>query len=90
MNDSLMTTLKQLRLSGLAQIAGDYYLPSRDKLRYERIYANHSSLCFDIKLIFLAFVLVFWLRWKKNWDGHVPRSWIRWTPRQDQHIGRIK
>jgi lipopolysaccharide/colanic/teichoic acid biosynthesis glycosyltransferase len=77
-------------LSGLAQIAGDYYLPSRDKLRYERIYANHATLGFDIKLIFLAFVLVFWLRWKKDWDGRVPRSWIRWTPKSGQQIGRIK
>ncbi len=65
-------------ISGLAQIAGDYYLPSRDKLRYERIYADNLSLRFDIKLIFLAFVLVFWLRWKKGWDGKVPRGWIKW------------
>jgi lipopolysaccharide/colanic/teichoic acid biosynthesis glycosyltransferase len=77
-------------LSGLAQIAGDYYLPSRDKLRYERIYANHSSLGFDIKLILLAFVLVFWLRWQKDWDGRVPRSWIRWTPNHQKQMGRIK
>ena len=65
-------------ISGLAQIAGDYYLPSRDKLRYERIYAENLSLGFDIKLIFLAFVLVSWLRWKKDWDGKVPREWIKW------------
>lgn len=65
-------------LSGLAQIAGDYYLPSRDKLRYELIYAKNASLFFDIKLIFLAFVLVFWLHWKKDWDGRVQRSWIKW------------
>jgi lipopolysaccharide/colanic/teichoic acid biosynthesis glycosyltransferase len=73
-------------LSGLAQIAGDYHLPSRDKLRYERIYANHSNLGFDIKLIFLAFVLVFWLRWKKDWDGQVPRAWIKWghKPHRDK------
>jgi lipopolysaccharide/colanic/teichoic acid biosynthesis glycosyltransferase len=77
-------------LSGLAQIAGDYYLPSRDKLRYERIYADHVSLGFDIKLIVLAFVLVFWLRWIKDWDGRVPRAWIRWAPGSDKRIGRIK
>jgi lipopolysaccharide/colanic/teichoic acid biosynthesis glycosyltransferase len=65
-------------ISGLAQIAGDYYLPSRDKLRYERIYADNLSLGFDIKLIFLAFMLVLWLRWKKDWDGRVPREWIKW------------
>lgn len=77
-------------LSGLAQIAGDYYLPSRDKLRYERIYADHVSLGFDIKLIVLAFVLVFWLRWKKDWDGRVPRAWIRWTHGSDKRKGGIK
>jgi lipopolysaccharide/colanic/teichoic acid biosynthesis glycosyltransferase len=77
-------------LSGLAQIAGDYYLPSRDKLRYERIYAGHTSLGFDIKLIFLAFVLVFWLRWKKDWDGRVPRAWIRWAPGPKKRLGRIQ
>jgi lipopolysaccharide/colanic/teichoic acid biosynthesis glycosyltransferase len=77
-------------LSGLAQIAGDYYLPSRDKLRYERIYANHASLGFDIKLILLAFVVVFWLRWKKDWDGRVPRAWIRWEPNPKEQLGRIK
>lgn len=77
-------------LSGLAQIAGDYYLPSRDKLRYERIYANHATLGFDIKLILLAFLLVFWLRWKKDWDGRIPRSWIRWTPKAKNQIGQIQ
>jgi lipopolysaccharide/colanic/teichoic acid biosynthesis glycosyltransferase len=76
-------------LSGLAQIAGDYYLPSRDKLRYERIYAEHVSLGFDIKLIVLAFLLVFWLRWKKDWNGRVPRAWIRWTPGSNKRTGRI-
>jgi lipopolysaccharide/colanic/teichoic acid biosynthesis glycosyltransferase len=77
-------------LSGLAQIAGDYYLPSRDKLRYERIYAQHVGLGFDIKLILLAFVLVFWLRWKKDWNGRVPRAWIRWTPGSKNKIGQIQ
>lgn len=76
-------------LSGLAQIAGDYYLPSRDKLRYERIYAEHVSLGFDIKLILLAFMLVFWLRWKKDWDGRVPRAWIRWVPGFNKRLGRV-
>jgi lipopolysaccharide/colanic/teichoic acid biosynthesis glycosyltransferase len=77
-------------LSGLAQIAGNYYLPSRDKLRYERIYAEHVSLGFDIKLILLAFILVFWLRWKKNWNGRVPRAWIRWTPGSKKRFGRLQ
>jgi lipopolysaccharide/colanic/teichoic acid biosynthesis glycosyltransferase len=75
-------------LSGLAQIAGDYYLPSRDKLRYERIYTKHVSLGFDIKLILLAFILVFWLRWKKGWNGRVPRAWIRWAPGSKKQFGR--
>ncbi len=65
-------------LAGLAQVAGDYYLTPRQKLRYDRIYIRYTSLGFDIKLILLAFLLTFWYRWQKDWNGHIPRRLIRW------------
>lgn len=65
-------------LAGLAQICGDNMLPSRDKLRYERIYTRHAGVLFDIKLILIACLIVFYLRWKKDWDGRIPRGWIRY------------
>jgi lipopolysaccharide/colanic/teichoic acid biosynthesis glycosyltransferase len=68
-------------LAGLAQIAGSYYLAPRQKLRYDLLYIKHASLGFDLKLLFLAFMLVFWLRWKPGWDGRVPRDWFRWGKR---------
>lgn len=64
-------------LAGLAQVAGDYYLTPRQKLRYDRLYTRHASLGFDIKLLALAFVLVFWLRWRRDWSGRLPRAWLR-------------
>ncbi|MGD2156744.1 MAG: sugar transferase, partial [Anaerolineales bacterium] len=64
-------------LSGLAQVAGDYYLTPRQKLRYDSLYTRHSSLGFDIKLILIAFLIVFWLRWRKDWNGRLPRGWLR-------------
>jgi lipopolysaccharide/colanic/teichoic acid biosynthesis glycosyltransferase len=65
-------------LSGLAQVAGKPYRTPRQKLRYDRIYAQHASLGFDLKLLVLAFAIVFWLRWTPNWKGSIPRSWLRW------------
>ncbi len=64
-------------LAGLAQVAGDYHITPLQKLRYDRIYAQHASLGFDLKLLALACVLVFWLRWRKDWDGRLPRAWVR-------------
>ncbi|TET82897.1 MAG: sugar transferase [Anaerolineales bacterium] len=64
-------------LSGLAQVAGSYYITPRQKLRYDRLYVRYASLGFDIKLIILAFLLVFWLRWRKDWSGRLPRRWLR-------------
>jgi len=63
-------------LAGLAQVAGTYYISPRQKLRYDRIYARHASLGFDLKLIFLAFALVFYLRWKPGGMDHIPRRWL--------------
>ena len=63
-------------LAGLAQVAGHYYITPRQKLRYDRIYARHASLGFDLKLIFLAVLLVFFLRWKPGGADRIPRSWL--------------
>ncbi len=60
-------------LAGLAQVAGDYYLTPRQKLRIDRLYIRYSSLGFDLKLIFLAFSITFWYRWQENWSGRLPR-----------------
>lgn len=64
-------------LSGLAQVAGDYYLTPRQKLRFDRLYIRHASLGFDIKLLWLAFLITFWYRWQKDWDGRLPRRLLR-------------
>ena len=64
-------------LSGLAQVVGNYYSTPRQKLRFDRIYARHANLGFDLKLLILAFLIVFWLRWRPDWDGRIPRAWMR-------------
>lgn len=64
-------------LAGLAQVAGDYYLTPLQKLRFDRLYIKYTSLGFDLKLIFLAFLLTFWYRWQKDWDGRLPRRLLR-------------
>ncbi len=64
-------------LAGLAQVAGDYYLTPRQKLRLDRLYIHYMSLGFDLKLLLLAFLIAFWFRWQKGWDGRLPRKLIR-------------
>lgn len=64
-------------LAGLAQVSGDYYLTPRQKLRFDRLYIQHASLAFDLKLILLAFLLTFWYRWQKGWSGRLPRKLVR-------------
>jgi len=64
-------------LAGLAQVVGDYYLTPRQKLRFDRLYIHHASLAFDLKLILLAFLLAFWYRWQKGWNGRLPRGLVR-------------
>ena len=64
-------------LAGLAQVAGDYYLTPLQKLRFDRLYIRYRSLGYNIKLIALAFVITFWYRWHRRWDGHLPRWMIR-------------
>jgi lipopolysaccharide/colanic/teichoic acid biosynthesis glycosyltransferase len=63
-------------LAGLAQVAGHYYITPRQKLRYDRIYTRHANLGFDLKLIGLALVLVFYLRWKPGGIDRIPRNWL--------------
>ncbi len=64
-------------LAGLAQVAGDYYLTPRQKLRFDRHYIRYMSLGFDLKLLLLAFLITFWYRWQKDWNGRLPRKLIR-------------
>jgi lipopolysaccharide/colanic/teichoic acid biosynthesis glycosyltransferase len=69
-------------LAGLAQVAGDYYLTPRQKLRFDRLYIRHAGLGFDLKLIGLAFLITFWYRWQPGWNGRLPRKLL--------HKGRRK
>jgi lipopolysaccharide/colanic/teichoic acid biosynthesis glycosyltransferase len=62
-------------LAGLAQVAGDYYLTPRQKLRLDLLYIRYQSLGYDLKLLFLAFLLTFWFRWQPGWNGRLPR-WL--------------
>ncbi len=64
-------------LAGLAQVVGDYYLSPRQKLRLDRLYIQHMSLGFDIKLLALAFLIAFWYRWQPGWNGRLPRRLLR-------------
>ena len=63
-------------LAGLAQVAGHYYITPRQKLRFDRLYIEHAGLGFDLKLILIAFAVVFWLRWRPGWRGRLPRAWL--------------
>lgn len=65
-------------LAGLAQVAGDYYLTPLQKLRFDRLYIQHASLGFDLKLLALAFLVAFWFRWQKGWSGRISPKLIRW------------
>jgi lipopolysaccharide/colanic/teichoic acid biosynthesis glycosyltransferase len=64
-------------LSGLAQVAGDYYLTPRQKLRFDRLYIRHLGLGFDLKLLLLACMITFWFRWRNGWNGRLPRRLLR-------------
>jgi lipopolysaccharide/colanic/teichoic acid biosynthesis glycosyltransferase len=63
-------------LAGLAQVAGHYYITPRQKLRFDRLYFDHAGLGFDLKLLLIAFAVVFWLRWQPGWRGRLPRAWL--------------
>jgi lipopolysaccharide/colanic/teichoic acid biosynthesis glycosyltransferase len=59
-------------LSGLAQVVGSYFMEPQEKLYWDRQYIEHMSLLYDLKLIVMAFLVVFWLRWQKDWDERLP------------------
>lgn len=61
-------------LAGLAQVIGSYYMSPEEKLGWDRRYLEHANLGFDLKLLALAVVLVFFLRWGKN--ESLPRKWL--------------
>ena len=63
-------------LAGLAQVVGDASTPPYQKIRFDQIYINHISLCFDLKLLFLSFLIAFWYRWQPGWNGKLPRRWL--------------
>lgn len=63
-------------LSGLAQVAGSYYLTPLQKLRFDRLYIHHASLGYDLRLLLTAFALTFYYRWKPGWKGRLPRRWL--------------
>lgn len=63
-------------LSGLAQVAGSYYLTPLQKLRFDRLYIRHASLGYDLRLLLTAFALTFYYRWKPGWKGRLPRRWL--------------
>lgn len=65
-------------ISGLAQVVGSYYITPRQKLRLDRLYVRHANLGFDLKLLVIATLIVFYLRWEKGWNGRVPRKWLRY------------
>ena len=71
-------------LSGLAQVAGDYYLTPRQKLRFDRLYIQNLSLGNDVKLLFLACLITFWFRWRKGWTGRLPRRLLKLGVSEDR------
>ncbi|MFW5713275.1 MAG: sugar transferase [Brevefilum sp.] len=50
-------------LAGLAQVVDAYDISAEEKLAWDLIYIQKANLWLDIKLIFSAFYLVFFLRW---------------------------
>lgn len=75
-------------LSGLAQVAGSYYLTPLQKLRFDRLYIRHASLGYDLRLLAAAFALTFYYRWKPGWDGHLPRRWLH-SARRPADVARL-
>lgn len=82
--DSYLQTLPQYAerhrlppgLSGLAQVAGSYYLTPLQKLRFDRLYIRHAGLGYDLRLLLTAFALTLYYRWKPGWNGRLPRRWL--------------
>lgn len=51
-------------LTGLAQIYAPRDLPRTGKFRYDRLYQTRASLCLDIRLILVSFLITFRGRWE--------------------------
>lgn len=63
-------------LAGLAQVVGSYFMPPEEKLTWDLRYIQKASLLYDFKLVVIALLVVFWLRWQKGWDEHIPERWL--------------
>jgi lipopolysaccharide/colanic/teichoic acid biosynthesis glycosyltransferase len=55
-------------LAGLAQVMGHYHITALQKLRFDRLYVRNMGFWLDLKLVVSACLIVFWLRFKNNWD----------------------
>lgn len=53
-------------LTGLAQLYGHAEISRRDKLRYDLLYIRRRSLCLDLKLIWVSFLVTFLGRWERR------------------------
>ena len=51
------------------------FMPPEEKLVWDLRYIEKASLGYDLKLVGLA-LLLFWLRWQKDWDEHIPEKWL--------------
>lgn len=56
-------------LAGLAQVADSYDISPEEKLAWDLVYIEKSSLWLDFKLLLSAFLLVFGLRWMSDTDA---------------------
>jgi len=60
-------------LTGIAQLYGSDKTPARQKLRLDKLYIKKKTLCLDVKLIVLSFIITLEARWKNT-----VRRRIRW------------
>ncbi len=44
--------------------------------RLKHLFVSQISVGLDLRLLTLAFLVVFWLRWQKNWNGRIPHRWL--------------
>jgi lipopolysaccharide/colanic/teichoic acid biosynthesis glycosyltransferase len=63
-------------LAGLAQVVGSYFMPPEEKLVWDLRYIQKANLAYDVRLVALALLVVFWLRWQKGWDEKIPDRWL--------------
>lgn len=63
-------------LAGLAQVVGSYFMSPEEKLVWDLRYIKKASLLYDLRLVGLALLVVFWFRWQKGWDERIPETWL--------------